>query len=164
MKRKPPSGFSLIELLVVVAIIALLTTLATTAFTSSGNARSLTKSAADLAGTLELARSHAMAKNTAVFVGLDSSMQDKLLVRVYSKRPDEEEQPLQRPRTFQNTHVSTEPSNITNFRFNSRGELQLTNSTPLQSLDIKLGAAAGASNNATVTILGLTGAVSVSQP
>jgi type II secretion system protein H len=164
MIPRRPWAFSLVELLVVVAIIALLATLATTAFTSSGNARALAKSAADLAGTLELARSHAMAKNTSVFVGLQSTNQDKLLVRVYSKRPDEDEQPLQRPRTFENTSFTTDPANITNFRFNSRGELQHTNSTPLQSLDIKLGAASGASNNATVTILGLTGAVSVSQP
>ena len=165
MIPRRPRAFSLVELLVVVAIIALLATVTIVAFSPAGNARALTKTAADLAGILELSRSHAMANNTAVRVNLESSLEDqKLFVEVFRQRPGEEDSnPLQRKRTFENITATTDPANLTNFRFNSRGELQTTNAIPLRSLEIVLNPPK-ASNNATIAVKGLTGAISVSQP
>jgi len=158
-------AFSLIELLVVVAIIALLATVGIAAFSPAGNARALAKSATDLAAILELTRAHAMANNTAVRLDLVPSNTDqKFTLEVFEQRPGEEDsKPLQRKRTFENITATTAPSNLTHFRFNSRGELQTTNAIPIQSLEIVL-KPASASNNATVSIKGLTGTVSVSQP
>jgi prepilin-type N-terminal cleavage/methylation domain-containing protein len=165
MTPRRPSAFSLVELLVVVAIIALLATVTIVAFSPAGNARALAKAAADLAGILELSRAHAMANNTAVSLKLTPDNDEKKLsVEVFDQRPGEEDsKPLQRKRTFENITMSTDPSNLTEFRFNSRGELQTTNAIPIQSLDIVL-KPISTSNNATVSIKGLTGTISVSQP
>jgi len=62
-------AFSLIELLIVAAIIAVLSALALPAFNSIRGAGGLTKTANDIAGILEQARSYAMAQNTYVWVG-----------------------------------------------------------------------------------------------
>lgn len=65
-----PQGFSLIELLVVVAILAMLSAIMIPAFTSTGQAGMLSKAASDISGLLEQARTYAMGKNTYVYVGL----------------------------------------------------------------------------------------------
>lgn len=67
------SAFSLIELLIVIAIIAVLSALALPAFNSIRNAGGLTKTANDIAGILEQARAYAMAQNTYVWVGFQTS-------------------------------------------------------------------------------------------
>ena len=64
------SAFTLIELLVVVFLIVLLMYLMTPLMNFIKGGKDLTKSASDIQGTLELARSYAMAKNTYVYVGL----------------------------------------------------------------------------------------------
>lgn len=62
------TGFSLIELLVVVAILVTLSTAVTPAIQALNGSGSVNKTIADLSGTLELARSWAMAHNTYVRV------------------------------------------------------------------------------------------------
>ena len=152
-------GFSLIELLVVVLIIAVLATVTITAF-SSGRSRAIAKASSDIAGFCELARAHAMAKNTAVHVKLSFSNGSTVL-EIYSKRPGESQVPLQRRKVFEN--VTTE---FTEFIFNSRGELLDTNATPLQIKEILLEppGPANPTDRITIRIAGLTGAVSVIQP
>ena len=71
MSKRPDirSAFTLIELLIVIAIVALLSALTLPAFNSIRNAGGLTKSANDIAGILEQARTYAMAQNTYTWVG-----------------------------------------------------------------------------------------------
>jgi len=77
---KRPAAFSLLELLVVVAIIAVLTVLAIPAVNTIGRAGEISKVGADIAGTLELARAHAMANNTHVWVGFVNEPADDTVV------------------------------------------------------------------------------------
>ncbi len=63
-------GFSLIELLSVMAIIGMLTAAAVPALNSINAGGGVTKAAYDMSSVLEQARSYAMANNTYVFVGL----------------------------------------------------------------------------------------------
>lgn len=66
----PQNAFSLVEILCVISIFALLLSLSVTGFHSIGHSRSVSQSAADLAGTLEFARACALSRNTYVFVGI----------------------------------------------------------------------------------------------
>jgi prepilin-type N-terminal cleavage/methylation domain-containing protein len=68
--RRHIRGFTLVELLVVIAIIVLLSFLAVPAIQSLGKAGGFTKAVYDMADSLNLARSYAMAQNTYVYVGL----------------------------------------------------------------------------------------------
>lgn len=68
-KPTPSSGFSLIELLMVLAVIGLLATAALPAFNSIAAAHGVGQCAHDVAGVLELARSEAVARQTYVWVG-----------------------------------------------------------------------------------------------
>ena len=63
-------GFSLVELLVVIAIITILTVVAIPAFNSIKGGSDITKAAYDVAGVLDNARAYAMANNTFVYVGI----------------------------------------------------------------------------------------------
>ena len=62
------SGFSLLELLVVIAVVATLVAVAASNFGHSAN--HLSKAAYDVSDFLRLARAHALAQNTYVWVGL----------------------------------------------------------------------------------------------
>ena len=62
-------GFTLFELLVVVAIIAVLMVLVAPAFTKLKGATDITSAAYTIAGALEQGRNYAMANNTYVWVG-----------------------------------------------------------------------------------------------
>jgi uncharacterized protein (TIGR02596 family) len=66
--NRSATGFSLIELLVVVAVIALLATLAVPAFNAITNAGSIEHSADQIAGACGLARQTAVSKNRSVEV------------------------------------------------------------------------------------------------
>ncbi|MDD5350118.1 MAG: prepilin-type N-terminal cleavage/methylation domain-containing protein [Chthoniobacteraceae bacterium] len=63
-------AFTLIELLVVMAIMALLIALSTLGVRSLNSAGKFDKAISDISGTLELARSYAIAQNTYVWVVL----------------------------------------------------------------------------------------------
>lgn len=64
------SGFTLVEILTAVAIMLVLMALLAPAFTGITGGRDVTKTACDIAGALEQARTYAMANNTYVWVGL----------------------------------------------------------------------------------------------
>jgi prepilin-type N-terminal cleavage/methylation domain-containing protein len=64
------SAFTLVELLSVIALIAILSFLAVPAIQSLSKAGGFTKAVYDMADSLNLARSYAVAQNTYVYVGL----------------------------------------------------------------------------------------------
>jgi len=73
ISRKPKryeAGFTLVELLTVLAIITILAVMATPAIQGLQKAGGFTKSVYDLSDSLNLARSYAVAQNTYVYVGL----------------------------------------------------------------------------------------------
>ena len=82
-------GFSLIELLVVVAIVALLAGGTVTMFTSIGQARGVADAASQVASLLEQARSEAVSRNTYVWLSLmpqtNSGSSDLRVGLVFSK-------------------------------------------------------------------------------
>ncbi len=69
----PQKGFTLVELLVVLAIMGLLASLAMQAVRSIGASRGVTKGLDDLASLLEFARSEAVGRQTYVWVGFENA-------------------------------------------------------------------------------------------
>lgn len=63
-------GFTLLELLVVMAIISILAATTGLAISSLMTAGRLSKATSDIASTMQLARSYAMSKNTYVYLGI----------------------------------------------------------------------------------------------
>jgi Tfp pilus assembly protein FimT len=63
------TAFTLVELLVVVGVMAIMTALVVPAFTAMQGSANVTKTAYDVEGALELARTYAMANNTYSWVG-----------------------------------------------------------------------------------------------
>ncbi len=64
--RSKAAGFSMIELMVTVAVLAILAAIATPSFTAIINNNRLTSNANELVASLQLARSDAVTRNTAV--------------------------------------------------------------------------------------------------
>lgn len=68
-QRRLTSGFTLVELIVVIGIMILLTALLTPAFTNLKSAGDVTNAAYTIKGVLEQARTYAMANHTYTWVG-----------------------------------------------------------------------------------------------
>jgi prepilin-type N-terminal cleavage/methylation domain-containing protein len=181
-KRSERSAFSLIELLAVILILGILATVSFTALGPIAKANSLSKAGADLAGILELARTHAMARNTSVQIRLISNAPD-LSVEVLTARPGEALSPLQRPRKFGDIEIfsrevpagdaiaPTPFESIPNATivFNSRGELLDTGGRPVQLLEIALrpspqNDSGETPNSLAIRIAGLGGNIRVLRP
>ncbi len=80
-------GFSLVELLAVIAVIAILAAALVPAIPSLIRGKGIERATEDLSGLLELARTHAIANQTYVFVGFEDTQSfgaDKLLVGAVS--------------------------------------------------------------------------------
>jgi prepilin-type N-terminal cleavage/methylation domain-containing protein len=73
-KRCRFSGFTLLELLIVVGIIGLLMVLTVPAFTNRKSADDLTSAAYTISGMLEQARTYAKANNTYTWIGFSGSV------------------------------------------------------------------------------------------
>jgi prepilin-type N-terminal cleavage/methylation domain-containing protein len=103
-------AFSLVELLVVMAIASVLLGLAVAAFSNFGRAGNLSKTAGDLSSLLELARTHAMANNTTVEVGLVNTT-DGVMAAVIANRQGTNTNftQLGQIRTFPNTRIEEIP-------------------------------------------------------
>src|SRR5207253_2886552 len=67
--RAPSSGFTLIEMMVVIGIIVILMALIAPAFTSLKGAGDVTSAAYTVKGVLDQARTYAQANNTYTWVG-----------------------------------------------------------------------------------------------
>jgi len=87
--RNSPLGFSLIEILLVIALIAMITTLAIPAISSIGQARGVSEAGFQFASAIEQARAVAIARQTYVWLGIEtntsSGSRDLLLGTMYSK-------------------------------------------------------------------------------
>lgn len=79
-------AFTLLELLLVIAIIVLLAAAITPVFNSIGQARGVTEAAYQVVAAVDLARSEAVARQTYVWLGLQTNSDNDLRIGlVYSK-------------------------------------------------------------------------------
>jgi prepilin-type N-terminal cleavage/methylation domain-containing protein len=75
-------GFSLVELLVVMAVLVVMLSLAGPAMNALKGANDVNQAASDLSSTLEQARAYAMANNTFTYVGLHQNQTDDYDVKL----------------------------------------------------------------------------------
>jgi prepilin-type N-terminal cleavage/methylation domain-containing protein len=71
IQQRKKTGFTLTELLIVMAIMAVLLALVAPSFTGIAGGQNVTATTYNIAGLLEQARAYAMANNTHVFVGFE---------------------------------------------------------------------------------------------
>ncbi len=79
LKNRAACGFSLVELLVVVAMIGLMASFALTGFKDIGASRGVGQAASDVKGILELARSEAVTKQTFVWAAFREATNSGIL-------------------------------------------------------------------------------------
>lgn len=89
-KDRPRSGFSLVELLVVIAVIALMVAAAIPAINGIGRGQAMGKTIDELSALIEYARTEAMARSTYVWVGFtnrtNSANNAELMAMVFASR------------------------------------------------------------------------------
>jgi Tfp pilus assembly protein FimT len=68
-RLRPPSAFTLLELMVVIGIVVLLTVLVSPAFNSLKSSKDITSAAYTIKAAIEQARAHALVNNTYVWLG-----------------------------------------------------------------------------------------------
>jgi prepilin-type N-terminal cleavage/methylation domain-containing protein len=109
-------GFSLVELLVVMAVLVVMLSLAGPAMNALKGANDVNQAAADLSGLLEQARAYAMANNTFTYVGLYQANQDnayQVKVAVFAAKDgtrdtsDANLQQISRVKTLENAKLTT---------------------------------------------------------
>lgn len=78
LRNRTSGGFTLIELMIVITITILLAVISIQSFSSMGRNQAIGKATGDLVSILEMARSHAMANNSYVYVGFYKPSSDDL--------------------------------------------------------------------------------------
>jgi prepilin-type N-terminal cleavage/methylation domain-containing protein len=114
-------GFSLVELLVVMAILVVMLALAGPAMNALKGANDVNQAAADLSGILEQARAYAMANNTFTYVGLhqvtgnDSSVKFAVFASKDGTRTITDNlQQISRLKTIENAQLTDKVEDYTN--------------------------------------------------
>lgn len=170
-------GFSLLELLVVVAVLALLLGLGVPALNSIRTAGEFTKNVQSLADTLTLARSHALAKGRNVDVLMTTTVNGTLLA--VGERNGTNFDPISRTQLLKGARIENFPAPVFSnrsddrgttyahsVRFNSRGEARAHETRVDRKITIELlpniggtTPAALQANNAAIRIHGLSGGI-----
>ena len=84
--RVNPGGFSLVELLVVMAVISILASLSVSTLSGSRSGQSVRNAIIETSGYLDVARANAAATNTYVYVAIDTSKIDEVDIVTFESR------------------------------------------------------------------------------
>lgn len=117
--RRHASGFTLVEMLVVIGIILIISSLVVPAFNAISGGKDVQNTAWEVSGLLDQARGYAMAENTHVWVGLQQES-EAVLVGVVASRDGSGADPNQ---------PALDPANLT----------QIHNGLTLENVELKDG-------------------------
>ncbi len=190
--RTGRSGFTLAELLTVIALLLLLTSLSLVAFDRLSTTRSLSSAGADLRDLIETVRTHAMSRNTYGWLTLTQRGDELTLTPDISRNrsgqwatadpiallPARRQQGIRvvtlgpgagRPSVPTDAQIELEEGVPLRLRFNPRGEVNLEGTAPARLLEIGLQQSANGQvrrveDYAALQLRGLTGAASLYRP
>lgn len=126
--RKQGRGFTLVELLTVIAVMSVLVSLAAPALSSMAKGSQMTQSLIELSGTLDQARQHAISRNTYVWVALrpnpDGPNGDELSMVVLASKSGTDPLPWSNYGTVPNDEIDliTRPRTFDQMRFEEAGK------------------------------------------